>query len=79
MSVFQVFNKKSDYAAFARAFGLYNTVARAQLEIRSKRTLQRGGQKKGRTRTAQEPPFHVPKESLVPTSAKECRKEQAKV
>lgn len=57
MSVFQVYNKKSDYAAFARAFGLYNTVARAQLEIRSTRTLQRGGQKKGRSRIAQEPPI----------------------
>lgn len=79
MSIFQVFSKKSDYAAFAWAFGLYNTVARAQLEIRSTRTLQRGGQKKGRSRIAQEPPIHVPKESLVPASAKQCRKEQAKV
>lgn len=40
---------------------------------------KRGGQKKGRSRIAQEPPIHVPKESLVPASAKQCRKEQAKV
>lgn len=79
MYIFQVFNKKSDYAAFAWAFGLYKMVARTQLEVTSTRMLQRGGQQKGRGKIALEPPIHVPKESLVLISAKQCRKKQAKV
>lgn len=74
----QVFNKKSDYAAFAWAFGLYKTVARAQLEMRPTRTLQRGGQHKGRGRIAREPPICVPKENLVPTSANSAEKNRLK-
>lgn len=58
-------------------FGFYKTEAGAQLEIRSRRPFQRGAQQKGRI--ALEPPSCVPKESAVPTSAKQRRKEQAKV